>query len=128
MLEAEVPFEIQDMIIPWYLKSVVEEKETNQSLSSINLAFGKKTAISSMLQLLQSFSIDPRIINLSSAAPYELLRELGKDAFFYEASLSSEENKQNVLSAIIDLGHTSTNICLFDSNGFVFSKSILTCS
>jgi Tfp pilus assembly PilM family ATPase len=125
MLEAEVPFEIQDMIIPWYLKSVVEEKETNQSLSSINLAFGKKTAISSMLQLLQSFSIDPRIINLSSAAPYELLRELGKDAFFYEASLSSEENKQNVLSAIIDLGHTSTNICLFDSNGFVFSKSIL---
>ncbi len=125
MLESEVPFEIQDMIIPWYLKSVVEEKETNQPLSAINLAFGKKQAISSMLQLLQGFSIDPRIMNLSSAAPYELLRELGKDAFFYEASLSNEETKQNVLSAIIDLGHTSTNICLFDSNGFVISKSIL---
>ena len=123
LLESEVPFELDEVITSWYLKNATKNF-AQEDISTINIAFAKKTAISSLLQALQTVNIDPRIMNLSSALPYELVRELGVDSLFYEASLDEKESK-HILSAIIDLGHLSTNLCLIDKNGLVVTKSII---
>lgn len=123
LLESEVPFNIDEVINSWYLKE--SNNSLNQeNINTINIAFAKKQSVSMQLQALQTVNIDPRIMNLNAALPYELARELGMNALFYEASLEEKDSK-NILSAIIDLGHSTTNLCLMDKNGFVLSKSII---
>lgn len=105
LLEAEVPFDIDTMIIPWHRQEGTDTK--------IRLALGKKEAIASTLQLLQTFSIDPRQMHLASSAPYELVRELG---------LGSDDDFSH---AIIDFGHRTTNLCIFDRHGLLSAHTFL---
>ena len=129
LLEAEVPFDIQDMITSWNRIEQPSMKEGggDETECSIRIAFGKKEAIARKLQTLQSVSIDPRLMHLSSPAPFELIRELGFDAFSHSSVLSSRihDEKKQALSAIIDFGHSSTNLCIFDSDGIRHTRTFL---
>lgn len=126
ILDAEIPFELDDMMTVWYRAEdeKVEEKPTS---SKIRVAFGKKPVIAKTLQMLQSFAVNPRLMNLSSAAPYEIARELSTTSFKNKVPLDERSSASNyhALYAIIDFGHTATNFCVFDEKGLCFSRSFL---
>jgi general secretion pathway protein L len=122
ILEAEVPFNIDDMIMSWH-KIEEQNKELEKAEGgTIRIAFGKKQAIARNLKLLQPLSIDPRIMHLSSTALYELSRELGFEKF---SSKLNANDLDKTLSTIIDFGHRTTNLCVFDESGIKFSRSFL---
>jgi Tfp pilus assembly PilM family ATPase len=127
LLESEVPFDLEEMVISWHQSNVLAPTLKDEgSVSPISVAFGRKLAVSSLLQVLQPLNIDPRQLHLASAAPYELARELGLGRFLVApAADTTDPNAPKHLGAIIDIGHTSTNICLIDQHGLVVSKSIL---
>lgn len=118
LIEAEVPFDLSDMALTWHrqehaLATTQESTETN-----IRLAFGKKQSIAAMLHMLQPLAFDPRQMLLGSAALYELVRHVGFHAFLGNQPTGN-------MSAIIDLGHRATNLCVFDQYGLVFTRSFL---
>lgn len=122
LLDAEVPFDLGDMIVSWHRLEtgpllVGSEKP---EFASIRVAFGKKAAIAKNLQMLQAFSVNPRLMHLSSAAPFELVRELSDAAFRPHGG-----QDVNAVHAIIDLGHRATNLCIFDHKELKYSRSFL---
>lgn len=123
LLDAEVPFDIDEMVFSWHrVEDQVAALPAGEkpAFANIRVAFGKKQAIASTLQMLQSFSVNPRIMHLSSAVPFELVRELSGDAFFKTA-----EKEPAPLSAVIDFGHRATNLCIFDEKGLKLTRSFL---
>lgn len=127
LMEAEVPFDLSEMVISWHRQENQPQGEAlkgEEVGSIIRVAFGKKEAIGSTLAMLNGLGIDPRQMHLASQAPYEIVRELGYEPFSYEASLG-EEKKSSYAGAIVDFGHRSTNICVFDHLGLKFSLSFL---
>lgn len=124
LLESELPFDVDGTTVSWHrIETENPAGSVNAEGASIRVAFGKKQAIARMLQLLQPSSIDPRFMHLGSAAPYELVRELGFQAFERASEEPQEDNAP--LAAIIDFGHRATNICIFDRNGIKFTRSFL---
>lgn len=127
MLEAEVPFDVDDMIVSWHrIDETVSPKDPKEKPegASIRLAFGKKSSISQTLHMLQGFSVDPRLMLLSAVAPYELVRELG-DAPFFPVPSETGEAQAPQLSAVVDFGHRGVNVCIFDKHGIKISRSFL---
>src|SRR5580704_15073382 len=60
LLEAEIPYEIDDMIISWHKLDEISNPKVDSNKpdgATIRLAFGKKSAITRILQILQPFSI-----------------------------------------------------------------------
>lgn len=122
LLEAELPFEMNTMTIAWHRveEPKLEKGAEKPTEANIRIAFGKKPAIASCLQMLQASSVDPRFLHLSSTAMYELVRELGWQTFSRQ-----EEAEMVSAAAIIDFGHQSTNLCIFDRHGIKFSRSFM---
>lgn len=121
LLEAELPFELDNMIISWHREELVLDK--NQKVpeeSNIRIAFGKKPAIASLLQIFQGLALDPRFLHLASVVPYELVRELGFDNFSCH-----DETISDGVAAIVDFGHRSTNVSIFDRHGLKYSRSFM---
>lgn len=124
LLEAEVPFELDEMVTSWHRteENHVQQKGVEKpDFTTIRVAFGKKAAIAKTLQMLQTYSVNPRLMHLSSVAPFELIRELNTDALF----TPTEAGDNQALSAIVDFGHTATNLCIFDRSGLRYSRSFL---
>lgn len=121
LLESEVPFDLDEMIVAWYPNpSVPAVDEKTEPRYSISLAFGRKDAIQQQLDQCQSVNVDPKYMVLSSQAPFEIVREKGTNAFFKELPEGTSK-----CGAFIDFGHTATNITIIDEKGLVISKSIL---
>lgn len=114
ILDTEVPLNLSEYVSSWHL----------ESQNSIRLGFGKKKSIQSLLSLTQPLGIDPRIINLSPAVYFELIRQFGNEAFWYQASLRQESTDKH-LGLFIDFGHSSTNFVIFDDKGLILTKAIL---
>lgn len=124
ILESEVPFDISDMVMPWHRQgnaSSGDKDGATSELNQIRLGFGKKSSIAATLQLLQNINVDPRILHLSSAAPYEIIREFGITAFLPEDEQC--DDTINYCGAFVDFGHRATNLCVFDRNGIVSAHS-----
>lgn len=122
LLEAELPFTTSDMVYTWQ-KS--HEKPTGKdSEQKIFIAFGNKEEIASTLKILQPH-LDPRQLHLSSVALFELVREFGIDTFFQPIALGNVEVNHKPLSAIINIGHETTDVCVFDALGIKHAKTIL---
>ena len=118
MIEAEIPFELSDMTYAWHRQEKsAKSAENNETL--IRLAFGKKQSIAAMLHMLQPLGLDPRLMLLGSSALYELVRHIGYEAF------SEHDSSNPKISALIDMGHEGTNICVFDEHGLIFTRSLL---
>ncbi len=120
LLESEVPFDVSDMIISWHRQEIlapVEKISDQPEITRIRVGFGKKPSIAATLQLLQAFNIDPRQMHLSSVGLFEIIREYGLGAFIPKSE--GEEIAANYSGAIIDFGHRTTNLCVFDKNGLV---------
>ncbi len=127
LLETEVPFDVDGMIVSWHrIETSVTEPapEAPADGVDIRIGFGKKPAIARVLHAVQPVSIDPRIVHLSSAAPYELVRELGFQSFD-RSNDGLVDPAINPLAAIIDFGHRATNVCIFDKNGIKTARSFL---
>lgn len=127
LLEAEVPFDLSEMIISWHRqehqpKDLLVGEEGDNSL--IRIAFGKKQAIAATLSMLSSQGIDPRQMYLGSSAPYELVRDLGFAPFAHQTTLEDKAHLPQ-LGALVDFGHRATNLCIFDQQGLRFSLSFL---
>jgi general secretion pathway protein L len=122
LLEAELPFEVDNMTISWHRceEPVLEKGQEKPDSANIRIAFGKKPAISNSLQMLQGVPLDPRFFHLASVAHYELARELGFETFSCQTEPASDG-----VSAIVDLGHRSTSVCVFDRHGLRFSRSFM---
>jgi|GEM_PF-1606517 len=120
MLEAEMPFSINDMIVSWCRDPVLTQGPEKPEFANIKVAFGKKTAIAEILQLLQTFSVNPRLLHLSSAALFELVRELPLNTILDASSIDSD-----AVHAFIDFGHRATNLCIFDRTGLKYARSFL---
>lgn len=122
ILDAELPFDTSDMAISWHRaeRPLPDGGKEKPKEATIRLAFGKKSAIASRLSMLQSASVDPRMMHLSSCVAYELVRELGFDTF-----MSPREDSSERVGCIVDFGHTATNLCIFDKYGIRFSRSFL---
>lgn len=117
LLEAELPFDTADMTLAWHrYEEDSEDPSKKTEEGHVRIAFGKKTAISSMLTLLQEFSVDPRFLHLASVANYEMVRELGFETFSHDPKAAS---------AIIDFGHRSTNMVVFDRHGVKLCRSFM---
>lgn len=123
LLDAEIPFELDDMVVSWY--RVDNGPNEDSAESKIRLAFGKKPAIAQTLHMLQTFSINPRLMHLSSAAPYEIARELSAKSFLSRIPMDERTGSPSYhpLFAMIDFGHNATNVCVFDEKGYCFSRS-----
>jgi general secretion pathway protein L len=117
MIEAEVPFELSDMTFVWHRQEHKALEPTGGDETTIRLAFGKKQGIAALLHMLQPLAFDPRQILLGSSALYELIRHIGFENYI------SPHNA--TISALIDLGHTATNICIFDQQGIILTRSFL---
>jgi general secretion pathway protein L len=117
MLEAEVPFELSDMTFAWHRQDQRPVIAGDSDQSNIRIAFGRKQSIATILHMLHPLGLDPRQMLLGSAALYELVRDVGYDAFRLPDSQAT--------SAIIDLGHRGTNLCVFDHTGIIFTRSFL---
>lgn len=126
LLETEVPFDVDDMIVSWHrIENEVTDTPAESTVGvDIRIGFGKKLAIAQTLHTVQSASIDPRLLHLSQAAPFELVRELGFQSFDRSAELTLDPVEMP-LAAIIDFGHRATNICVFDKSGLKFTRSFL---
>ncbi len=123
ILEAEMPFAMDEMIVTWFREAVLSNGESSEKpeFANIKAAFGKKTAIAYTLSLLQNFGVNPRLMHLSSAAPFELVRELPHDALFKEAAPLDAHHAL----AFIDFGHRHTSLCIFDQTGLRYARSFL---
>ncbi len=120
LLESEVPFDVSDMIISWHRQEGTAPGEKNPEqpeVSRIRVGFGKKPSIAANIQLLQTLNIDPRQMHLSSVALFEIAREYGLGAFMPRHEADETSGDHSV--AIIDFGHRTTNLCVFDKNGLV---------
>ncbi len=127
LLEQEVPFDVSEMIFSWHRIASEEEARTEDNAEGVDIriAFGKKQAIARTLQMLQPMSIDPRIMHLSSTASFELVRELGFNAFIQGPSAEEAQPEHAHLYAVVDFGHRATNLCVFDGQGLKFSRTFL---
>ncbi len=114
LLESEVPFDVGDMVVSWHReeKNSDAAKKDENIATAIRVGFGKKSSIAESLHLLQAHNIDPRQMHLSSAALYEIVREFGSGAII-------PANGEGSCGAIVDFGHRTTNLCIFDAEGFV---------
>ncbi|HXW60810.1 MAG TPA: pilus assembly protein PilM [Myxococcota bacterium] len=123
ILEAEMPFAVNEMIVSWYREPLPKNvaPEDKPEFANIKVAFGKKSAIAQTLQTLQSFAVNPRLMHLSSAVPFELVRELPYGSLFKEAA----ELDGNSAMAFVDFGHRATNLCIFDQDGLKYARSFL---
>lgn len=124
ILESEVPFDVSDMVMPWHRQgngSPVDKEAAASELNQIRLGFGKKSSIAATLQLLQNINVDPRILHLSSAAPYEIIREFSLTSII--PGSEQLDDTVNYCGAFIDFGHRATNLCVFDRNGIVSAHS-----
>lgn len=120
LLESELPFDLEDMIISWHKQEPInKEAKASEESSLIRIGFGRKEAIGAKLHLLQNFNVDPRLLHLSSAASYELIREIGFSSFMKE---DASENSD--FGAIVDFGHSSTNLCIFNQSGLVSTHTL----
>lgn len=128
ILDAELPFDIDDMIFSWHRNDAQAGSDNAHAKtkegSDIRIAFGKRAAIASCLHVTQVVSIDPRIMHLTSAAPYELVRELGFQAFDRSNDIVMQDASRP-LAAIIDFGHHATNLCIFNEHGLVLTRSFM---
>lgn len=126
LIEAEVPFELSEMTVTWHRQEISarpapdKDKEKDKEETKIRLAFGRKQSIAAMLHMLQPLAFDPRLLLLGSSALYELVRHIGYNSFEKHNSESTPR-----MSAIIDFGHRATNLCVFDQNGLVFTRSFM---
>lgn len=119
LLETELPFETNDMIMSWhrFIDSSNNKNISDDLSSTIRIAFAKKDIIAESLAILNEAQIDPRFLYMSSLVPYELVRHAGINHFISEESFNA--------SAMIDFGHNFINFCVFDHYGIRFSRSLM---
>ena len=121
LLDITVPFKLIDFVYPWVFvnlkKTLILNKDSNEY--NINIAFARKSAIINHLKLLSKVKIDPRIVNIKSFALFELFN------FFLDSKKIISNSKYNLeCFAILDLGHTSSNLCVFYGNKILLSRNI----
>jgi general secretion pathway protein L len=120
LIEAEVPFELSDMTVAWHRQESALVSAENKDETKIRLAFGRKQSIAALLHMLQPMAFDPRLLLLGSSALYELVRHVG-----YKPFAAHDTPTHTHMSALIDLGHRATNLCVFDHQGLVFTRSFM---
>jgi len=120
LIEAEVPFELSDMTVTWHRQELARAVAADKDETKIRLAFGRKQSIATLLHMLQPLAFDPRLLLLGPAAFYELVRHIG-----YKPFLEHSAEVEPRMSAIIDFGHRATNLCVFDSDGLIFTRSFM---
>lgn len=104
LLDAQLPLEIDDLVLSWFLQT--EKKDPRQSILA---AFAKKTSVRAYLESLEKINANPRILTLKAAGLYELLRH---------------ELKEPKLAAIVDIGMSSTSICIGDDKKMLVARSV----
>lgn len=104
LLDAQLPLEIDDLVLSWFLQT--EKKDPQQSILA---AFAKKPSVQAYLDKLSQIGANPKILTLKAAGLYELLKH---------------ELKEPRLAAIVDIGHSSTSICIGDDHKMLVARSV----
>ncbi|MEI6806144.1 MAG: PilN domain-containing protein [Myxococcaceae bacterium] len=104
LLDAQLPLEIDDLVLSWFLQT--EKKEPQQRILA---AFAKKTSVGTYLETLEKIDVNPKILTLKAAGLYELLKI---------------ELKEPKLAALIDIGSSSTSICIGDDKKMLVARSV----
>jgi Tfp pilus assembly PilM family ATPase len=104
LLDAQLPLEIDDLVLSWFLQTT--KKDPQQSILA---AFAKKTSVQAYLDTLEKISANPKILTLKAAGLYELLKH---------------ELREPKLAALIDIGHSSTSICIGDEQRMLVARSV----
>ena len=105
LLDAQLPLEIEELILSWCLQT---EKSDEQQ--QIMAAFAKKSSVKAFLDSLKTYGANPNILTLKSAALYELLK--------YQL-------RELKTAMIIDIGASSTSMCVGNNQRLLMARSIL---
>ncbi|MFH1728394.1 MAG: pilus assembly protein PilM [Pseudomonadota bacterium] len=105
-IENYIPFDIEDVIYDYQIIS------STQTESNLIVGVVKKEEISALLSKLLAIGIDPRFVEIDSLNLANISR----------LNLAT----QHKCYAILDLGHSKTNICFIDDNKPIFIRTIMT--
>ncbi len=104
LLDAQLPLEIDDLVLSWFLQTDKKDREQR-----ILAAFAKKASVRSYLETLEKIGANPKILTLKAAGLYELLRYTLKEP---------------QLAALVDIGQSSTSICIGDDKKLLVARSV----
>ncbi len=125
LLDTAVPFDLDELVYPWAFinQKKLFASDDKSMQHAVSIAFARKTSISDHLKLLSETGIDPRIVNIKSLALFELLNNnlsLGT-----QLTANSNNHQQPPCYALVDLGHSSTSICIATKDEILLSRSML---
>jgi type IV pilus assembly protein PilM len=137
-LESEIPLDLEDIVLSWaILGPTARGKRDGTPETEVLVAYAKKDAVQAHLDLLALFDIDPRHVEFEPLALDDLYDGLLRPDPSAEREGPSEfrtpggtvievgDGAPEPATAIVDIGHSSTSVCLLAGDRVVSAQTVL---
>jgi type IV pilus assembly protein PilM len=135
-LESEIPLDLEEIVLSWsVLGPTARAKRDGTQETEVLVAYAKKDAVQEHLDLLAIFDIDPRHVEFEPLALDDLYDQLFSKAEVQEPTgelrtpggtvIEVGEGAPEPATAIVDIGHRTTSVCLLAGGRVVSAQTLL---
>jgi general secretion pathway protein L len=131
-LEAEIPFDIEDVVISW---AILGQRETEEGeVTEVLCAYARREALEDHLELLGRVGVDPRHVEFDSLALDDLFDGVFADFDTLNLTASRTPGGTFIESgpdapepaiAMVDIGHRRTSVSILADGRVVSAQTIL---
>lgn len=133
-LEAEIPFDLDDVVISWSVLRQVKSDEGPVE-TEVLAAYARRESVTEHLELLAEVGVDPRYVEFDALALDDLFdgvwKNEGPDTLGPVAQtpggtvIEMGEGAPTPGVAMVDIGHRRTSVCILEGGRVVSAQTIL---